>query len=413
MNDRLPSETKKWEALENRLRAIFALYNFKEIRTPLVEHSDVYHRKNEFSDMVTKETYDFKDRSDRDLTLRPEGTAGIVRSYIENRLYASEDSKKYFYMGPFYRYERPQKGRYREFNQFGVEVFDSSNPSADAEVITLAYDIIGDLGLRGVSVNINSLGDETSREAYKNALISYFKPYEAELCDDCKKRIAKNPLRILDCKVDGDKDFIKKAPKPLQFLSKESANRFEMVKKYLDTSNVKYKVVDSLVRGLDYYGDTVFEIAASIEGFGNANVLGGGGAYYNLVKELGGPDTVGIGFGFGMERLLLALEISNIDISNQDTLDTFLITMGDNADIKGAQILRELRKNKISSDFAYNVSSFKAKLKQAVRSNAKYFLIFGDDEFANNVITIKNSTTTKQEIVSLAKYIEYIKENIK
>ncbi|MDL2292126.1 histidine--tRNA ligase [Acholeplasma sp. OttesenSCG-928-E16] len=412
MNDRLPSESKKWAALENKLRGIFKIFNYEEIKTPLLEYSDVFHRKSEQSDMVTKETYDFKDRSDRDLTLRPEGTAGIVRSYIENKLYVDPEAKKFFYMGPFYRYERPQKGRYREFHQFGVEVFGNNNPLIDAEVITLGYEIIKSLGLKDVSVNINSLGDQVSRTNYKNALIEHLTPYKDDLCEDCLRRLEKNPLRVLDCKVDGNKDFVLNAPKSLDFLTLESKSRFELVKIYLEAANVKFNVLKTLVRGLDYYADTVFEIESAIEGFGAGNILGGGGCYHSLVKELGGPNVTGFGFGFGMERIISALDAQGINLEKIDFLQTFVLYLGEQSTVKAVELLRKIRESGISSDIAYNAINFKSQLRQAVKSEAKFLIIVGEDEIKEKKVAIKDSKTMEQIIVDEDKLISYLKENL-
>ena len=263
--------------------------------------------------MVTKETYNFKDKGNRDLTLRPEGTAGIIRSFVENKLYVSNSVQKLYYIGPNFRYERPQKGRFRQFVQFGVEAIGSNDPLLDAEVIELAYHFIKSLGLKGVRVRINTLGDQLSRQMYQRALYDHFQPVKMELCHDCQNRIDKNPLRILDCKVDQAHEKIKHAPTPIMYLNEASKIYYDQVKMYLNNNNVVYEQADTLVRGLDYYEHTVFEIEADIEGFGAQNVLGGGGRYQTLVKELGGPDMPGIGFAFGMERLLDALEAETVD----------------------------------------------------------------------------------------------------
>jgi histidyl-tRNA synthetase len=265
--DVLPSESYKWVALESKIREILSLYNLKEIRTPMMEYSNVFHRDSEGSDMVTKETYDFVDRSNRALTLRPEGTAGVIRSYVEHKLYAAQELEKVFYMGPNFRYERPGKGRYRQFSQFGVEAIGTVDPALDAEIIILAYDFIKRLGLKGVKVRVNTLGDQESRDKYKDALVKHFTPHVHELCNDCKNRIDKNPLRILDCKIDYKHESVLNAPTPLDLLTETSSKYFEEVKSHLDMCGIDYEVAPTLVRGLDYYSHTVFEIEADIKGF--------------------------------------------------------------------------------------------------------------------------------------------------
>lgn len=408
--DVLPQESYKWQALEEKIRTILKLYHIKEMRTPIMEYSDVFHRNSEASDMVTKETYDFMDRGNRSVTLRPEGTAGIIRSFVEHKLYASGELEKVYYMGPNFRYERPQKGRYRQFYQFGIEAIGSLNPSLDAETIMLAYDFIERLGLKGVKVKINSLGDVTSQQKFREHLTTYFAPHIDHLCSDCQKRLTKNPLRILDCKIDGEKPFVKEAPSPLDFLSDEALTYFMSVKSHLDYAQIDYKVAPKLVRGLDYYSHTVFEVEADIEGFGAQNVLGGGGRYQNLVKDLGGPDLGGIGFAFGMERLLMALEAESIELSLEDTVDVYIITFQDIHHPQALDLLYQLRKENIISDMNYTQKSFKGQLKHALRLGAKYLLILGEEELKNGVIGIKDTQTEAQENVPLHLVIAHLKK---
>ncbi|MFU8792811.1 MAG: histidine--tRNA ligase [Acholeplasmataceae bacterium] len=410
--DVLPQESYKWQALETNIRAILKLYHIKEMRTPIMEYSDVFHRNTEASDMVTKETYDFMDRGDRRVTLRPEGTAGIIRSFVEHKLYASGELEKVYYMGPNFRYERPQKGRYRQFYQFGIEAIGSLNPSLDAETIMLAYDFIKRLGLKGVKVKINSLGDVASQQQFREHLTSYFKPHLDNLCTDCQTRLNKNPLRILDCKIDGKKPFVNDAPSPLDFLSASALSYFESVKAHLDYAKIDYEVQPKLVRGLDYYSHTVFEIEADIEGFGAQNVLGGGGRYQNLVKELGGPDLGGIGFAFGMERLLMALEAESIELSIEDQLDVYVMTFNEAHHPQALDLLYQLRKENIISDMNYTQKSFKGQLKQALRLGAKYLVILGEEELKNGVVGIKDTQTEAQENIPLHLVIAHLKKQL-
>lgn len=406
--DVLPTESAKWQALEARIRAVFKRYNVKEMRTPIMEYSDVIHRQNELSDMVTKETYNFKDRSNRDLTLRPEGTAGVIRSYVEHKLYASQDLEKVYYIGPNFRYERPQKGRYRQFYQFGVEAIGTVDPALDAEMIMLAYDLFKELGLKGVHVKVNSLGSDASRKAYQTALVKHFTPHEETLCKDCQERLQKNPLRILDCKVDQKHPAIIAAPTPLNYLDDESFTYFEAVKSFLDAAHIVYDISPRMVRGLDYYSHTVFEIEADIEGFGAQNVLGGGGRYQHLVKELGGPDLGGIGFACGMERILDALDMEGIDIAEADKLNAYIITFGDQTKTIAATLLHDLRKENLSADMNYTHKSFKSQLKQALKQHASYVIILGDDEIQKGVAGVKNTATQQQEDIKLDGVVTYV-----
>lgn len=410
--DVLPSESFRWQALEEKIHHILKRYNIKEMRTPIMEYSEVFHRQTELSDMVTKETYDFDDRGDRKLTLRPEGTAGIIRSYVENKLYATQELEKVYYIGPNFRYERPQKGRYRQFYQFGVEAIGAVDPALDAEMIMLAYDFIKKLGLKGVTVRINSLGDDESRKNYQEALTNHFMPHEATLCDDCKVRLHKNPLRILDCKVDQKHPAVMQAPTPQDYLNDYSKNYFHQVIEHLNASKISYEIAPKLVRGLDYYSHTVFEIEADIEGFGAQNVLGGGGRYQKLVSELGGPDLGGIGFACGMERLLLALDAENIELEKEDVLDAYVIVFNDDLRITASQVLYNLRQAGLICDMNYTQKAFKGQLKQALRLGAKYLIIIGEEEFKRGVAGIKDTQTEKQEEVPIARITKYVKEKV-
>lgn len=406
--DVLPGDAAKWQALEEKIKTIAKRYHFSEMRTPIVEHSSVFHRQNDRSDMVTKETYDFKDRSQRDLTLRPEGTAGIIRSYVENKLYASQELEKVYYIGPNFRYERPQRGRYRQFYQFGVEAIGSEDPALDAEMIMLAYDFFQSLGLKGVKVRINSLGNQSSREAYQHALVKHLMPHKDTLCNDCKERLDKNPLRILDCKIDHDHEAVMSAPTPVDYLDESSASYFQAVKNYLDASNITYELSPRMVRGLDYYSHTVFEIEADIEGFGAQNVLGGGGRYQSLVKELGGPDLSGIGFACGMERILDALEMEGIDLAERAYMDAFVIAFGEKTKKVASKLLHDLRVQGLIADMNYTNKSFKSQLKQALKLNATYLVILGENEVEQGVAGVKHTETQEQVDVNINDVVNFI-----
>ena len=405
-------KSKKILYLENLMKNLMETYNYEYVRTPLFESSELFHRGvGETTDIVTKETYDFIDRGERHMTLRPEGTAGVVRSFIENKMYAEVTQPvKCWYYGPMYRYERPQSGRFREFYQFGCEVFGSSNPLNDAEIISIPVNFYRLLGLKGIKVNINSLGDKESREQYRNALIEYFRPHIDELCDDCKCRFEKNPLRILDCKIDKDKEIMKNAPKTIDYLNEESKKHFEDVKKYLDALQIEYKVNTNLVRGLDYYSHTVFEVEASVEEFGSQNVLCGGGRYDNLVENIGGPATKGVGFAMGIERLLTALEFENINLNENNNVDVYVIPVDESIKYDASSLVMSLRLNGFKVDMDYMNRNMKSNFKQADRINAKYIIIIGEDEVKTNTLTIKNNKTKEEHKINLEDVVEFLDE---
>lgn len=405
-------KSKKILYLENLMKNLMETYNYEYVRTPLFESSELFHRGvGETTDIVTKETYDFIDRGERHMTLRPEGTAGVVRSFIENKMYAEVTQPvKCWYYGPMYRYERPQSGRFREFYQFGCEVFGSSNPLNDAEIISIPVNFYRLLGLKGIKVNINSLGDKQSREQYRNALIEYFKPHIDDLCEDCKCRFEKNPLRILDCKIDKDKEIMKNAPKTIDYLNEESKKHFEDVKKYLDALQIEYKVNTNLVRGLDYYSHTVFEVEASVEGFGSQNVLCGGGRYDNLVENIGGPATKGVGFAMGIERLLTALEFENINLNENNNVDVYVIPVDESIKYDVSSLVMSLRLNGFKVDMDYMNRNMKSNFKQADRINAKYIIIIGEDEVKTNTLTIKNNKTKEEHKINLEDVVEFLDE---
>ena len=396
------------------IQVLMEKYNYEYMRTPIFESSELYHRGvGETTDIVSKETYDFVDRGDRMMTLRPEGTAGIVRSYIENKMYGNPNQPvKAWYYGPMFRYERPQAGRYRELNQFGVEVFGSSDPLMDAEVISIPVNLYKILGLKGIKVNINTLGDIESRLKYREALLEYFKPHLDELCDDCKNRYATNPLRILDCKVDHELDIMKNAPKISDYLNETSINHFNKVKEYLESMEIEYVVNENLVRGLDYYTHTVFEIEAQVEGFGSQNVLCGGGRYDGLVNTLGGPEIGGVGFATGIERLLTALEYENKLPSDSVSVDTYIIPMDDESKRLGIKITNILRMNGFSSEIDGMSRNIKGNFKQADRLNAKYIIIIGEEEVKSNILTVKNNNTKEEYKVNIDELIEFLDKNI-
>jgi len=351
-------KAKEELALREIIDDLMTRFNYEYYRTPVFESSELYHRGvGETTDIVTKETYDFKDRGNRNLTLRPEGTAGVVRSYIENKLYADATlPKKIYYFGNMYRYERPQSGRFREFTQFGVEALGSEDPMMDAEIINIAVELFENIGLKEIKVNINTLGDKESRELYRNALMEHFRPHIDELCEDCKARFEKNPLRMLDCKVDKDNPILKTVPRTVDYLN-ESKNYFDQVLEYLNALNIDYDINTSIVRGLDYYSHTVFEIEANVEGFGSQNVLCGGGRYDGLAASLDGPDTPAVGFAIGIERLLTAIEYENIDLIGEDNLDCYVIPMGTEQKTFAFSLTNALRLLGFKSDIDFKTTN--------------------------------------------------------
>lgn len=400
--------------LEKLFSSLMEKYNYEYMRTPLFEASELFHRGvGDSTDIVTKETYDFKDRSNRNMTLRPEGTAGIVRSFIENKMYGRASMPvKGWYHGPMYRYERPQSGRYREFYQMGVEVFGSTDPMMDAEVISIPVNFYRLLGLKGIKVHINSLGDQESRLNYKNALLEYFKPYIETLCEDCKARYEKNPLRILDCKIDHEKEIMKYAPKMQDYLNEQSKKHYEAVKKYLEALEIPYIEDSNLVRGLDYYTHTVFEVEASVEGFGSQNVLCGGGRYDNLVEMLDGPSMPGVGFALGTERLLTALEYEKIEIVEDQEAEIYVIPVGEENKSYAFSLAMNLRMNGFSVDIDMMSRNVKSNFKQADRLKAKYLLLVGEEEASTHLLTIKDNENKEEFKVEEEKLISFFDDRM-
>ncbi len=412
--DLIGREAKVWKFIDSIVDATMEKYNYNYIRTPIIEATDLFHRGiGESTDIVTKETYDFVDRGGRSITLRPEGTAGVVRSYIENKMYGNPAQPiKVYYNGTMYRYERPQAGRDRELTQFGAEILGSDDPLSDAEIISLAVNIYKMLGLKEIKVNINSLGDNTSRLKYREELIKYFKPHIKDLCEDCQERLQKNPLRILDCKVDKDKELLKNAPKTLDYLNDESRTRFERVQEYLDILGIKYEINPNIVRGLDYYNHTVFEIEAKVNGFGSNNVLGAGGRYNGLCSQLEGPETPCIGFASGIGRLALALELEKVKLPIVDDIDLFLLYVNEEEKKYALYLAQELRMAGFIVDTEYLGRGLKAQFKQADRLNAKYLAVLNSDDLNNNEIKLKNNKTKEEETISLDAIIYYLEEKI-
>lgn len=385
-------------------------YNYSLIRTPIFEASELFHRSvGETTDIVSKETYDFTDRGGRNITLRPEGTAGVVRAYIENKMYGEVNQPvKLYYTGPMYRYERPQAGRYRELTQFGVEVLGSDSPMMDAEVISLAYRTLEEMGIDDITVKINSLGDMESRNKYRDALVKYLEPHINDLCPDCQNRIKTNPLRILDCKVDKDSEILKNAPSILDYLNEESQKRFDKVLELLMALDVNYEVDSTIVRGLDYYDHTVFELLADIDGFGAANVLGAGGRYNNLVEKLGGPATPCVGFACGIDRLMIILQELNKDNILNNDLSVYILAVNEEERINALRISQNLRWSEIKCELDTLDRGLKAQFKQADRLGARMLIILNSEDLQKGLITVKDNLTKEEIKIDENEILDYI-----
>ncbi|RDX02849.1 histidine--tRNA ligase [Listeria kieliensis] len=410
--DILPNEIETWHFLENKFRSICETYRYSEIRTPIFEHTELFERGvGDSTDIVTKEMYTFQDKKGRSLTLRPEGTAPVVRSFVEHKMFGDvKQPVKLYYNGPMFRYERPQGGRQRQFTQMGIEAIGSDDPSIDAEVISLAMNFFRSIGLENISLIINSLGDKESRLKHREALIAHFEPQIDEFCSDCQARLYKNPLRILDCKTDHEHPLVKSAPSILDFLNEESKEYFAKVKGFLDVIGISYTVDPTLVRGLDYYNHTTFEIMSDEEGFGAKTTLCGGGRYHGLVQEFDGPDTPGIGFGMGVERVLLALEKAQVKIPAAKGLSCYVISAQEEADEKVVQLVNMLRDHGISAEKDYQKRKLKAQLKDADRKQAKYTVIIGEDEIRTGEYSLKNMATGEQFLVTETELITTLEE---
>ncbi len=408
--DVLGKEAVKLEKINQLIEYFCDFYNYEYIRTPLFESRELFHRSvGESSDIVTKETYDFKDRSDRELTLRPEGTAGVVRSFIENKLYGENLPRKFFYNGTMYRYERPGNGRNREFTQFGIEVLGSNDPAIDAEVISLPYRLFEELGFKDLTVKINNLGAKKDREKYREALVSYLKPHIHELCSDCQKRFETNPLRILDCKVDQDNDLLKNVPSILDYQSKESQDRFKKVLQYLTFLDIDYEVDDKIVRGLDYYDYTVFEIVCDKEVLGSANTIAAGGRYNGLVEDLGGPSIPCMGFASGLERVMLAMD--DPIFSERRPLNCYILYVNEEEKMKAITLAQDLRISGVSVDYDTTGRSLKSQFKEADRNQAELLILLNSEDLSKGLITVKDNKTKEEHKIDENEIIDYIVSN--
>ena len=405
-HDIIGSEADTYSYVESVMEQIASFFAFQQVRPPVLEHSELFVRGvGESSDVVRKEMYTFDDKGGRSLTLRPDFTAGIMRLIVQNKLLATNELPlKCYYCGPVFRYERPQLGRYRQFNQFGVESVGHGSPYADVEVIALAYTILTNLGLQNVKIKINTLGDEASRNAYRSALKDFFKDKIQHMCSDCKMRYEINPLRILDCKVPEDQEIVKDAPKMSGYISEQSQKRFQLVLKALEELEIPYEVDDTLVRGLDYYSETVFEFHYLSNKGNNYGAIGAGGHYDKLVQEIGGPDLPGVGFSFGVERLVSVL--SDDELLPQDSgmhLDAYVMPIGEESYQYAMNVANTIRMLGYSVDMCFDNVKLGNMFKRAEKKNAKLAIIIGEDEIKNNKVIIKNMKTQVQSTVDLDK----------
>lgn len=407
--DILPNDIYKWSYMENIIRDLCALYGYGEIRTPIFEETKLFLRGiGDTTDVVTKEMYTFEDRGGRSITLRPENTASAVRAFLEHKLYGDQGVHKLFYIGSMFRYDRPQAGRYREFHQFGVEILGASSPLADVEVIVLAYRLFQKLGLQNLELRINSIGDKNCRNAYKKELISYYESQKDMLCEDCKQRLYKNPLRLLDCKEDNCKLLAKNAPVITNYLCEECHNKFEKVKSGLTALHISYVVDPGLVRGLDYYTNTAFEI--QYPPLGAQSAICGGGRYDKLVEEMGGPDVPGIGFAVGLERLLLALEGQNLIPNCPQKSSVYIVALGEKAEIEGLKIQGELRGKGVMTYMDLQEKSLKGQMKQAGKAQSIYAVIIGENEIEQGKAMVKHMQTGEQNEISFSQVADYISQ---
>ena len=401
--DLLPEESYKWQYLEKKFKETADAYNYKEIRVPTFEHTELFERGvGDTTDVVEKQMYTFNDKGGRSITLRPEGTASVVRSFLQNSLYALPMPMKAFYNIACFRYENKQKGRLREFHQFGVEAFGAQNATMDAEIVSLAINFLTSVGLTDLSVNINSIGCPECRKAYSDALKEYLKPRYDELCDTCKGRFERNPLRIIDCKSEVCQDIVKNAPTLLDYICDDCREHFEQFKACLDAMGVKYTIDSGIVRGLDYYTKTVFEIIS-----GDFTVCGGG-RYDGLVEELGGKSTPAGGIGLGIERLLLRLEENGVEIPKPDAVKLYIAPMGEGAISAAQKLAYDLRKAGVSVDTDHLGRGLRASMKYADKLGAQNTLVLGDNEIETGTAKIKNMATGEETEVSLDAIAEYL-----
>lgn len=409
--DIMMDQVYKWHYVERKWKEICARYGFKEIRTPIFEHTELFQRGvGDTTDIVQKEMYTFEDHGGRSITLKPEGTSPAVRAFIEHKQYAEVQPIKLYYDIPCFRYEKPQSGRLRQFHQFGVETFGTTNMVADAEIIAIGYDFLTSMGVTDLTLEINSVGCPECRAKHRKALKDFLAPKYDQLCDTCKSRYEKNPMRILDCKSPIDQELVQGAPMMVDFLCDDCKNAFEDLQKNLDALEIPYVINPKIVRGLDYYTKTAFEFVTN--SLGAQGTVCGGGRYDNLVEEVGGPPIPGVGFGLGKERLLMLMEANGVEIPKPSDCDVFIATMGEAAKLYGQKLLFNLRRNGIKCQIDDLQRNFKGQFKYADRLGAKYAVVIGDNELETGVATLKDMEKGEQSEVKFDDLIDELKKRI-
>lgn len=409
--DIMMDQVYKWHYVEKKWKEICARYGFKEIRTPIFEHTELFQRGvGDTTDIVQKEMYTFEDHGGRSITLKPEGTSPAVRAFIEHKQYAEVQPIKLYYDIPCFRYEKPQSGRLRQFHQFGVETFGTTNMVADAEIIAIGYDFLTSMGVTDLTLEINSVGCPECRAKHRKALKDFLAPKYDQLCDTCKSRYEKNPMRILDCKSPIDQELVQGAPMMVDFLCDDCKNAFEDLQKNLDALEIPYVINPKIVRGLDYYTKTAFEFVTN--SLGAQGTVCGGGRYDNLVEEVGGPPIPGVGFGLGKERLLMLMEANGVEIPRPSDCDVFIATMGEAAKLYGQKLLFNLRRNGIKCQIDDLQRNFKGQFKYADRLGAKYAVVIGDNELETGVATLKDMEKGEQSEVKFDNLIDELKKRI-
>ena len=408
--DVLPQDSYKWQYVEGKIRELCRIYGISEIRTPVIEHTELFLRGvGDTTDIVQKEMYTFKDKGDRSITLKPEGTAGVVRAFLENRLFNETMPQKMFYLNaPVFRYEKPQAGRLREHHQFGVEIFGAASYETDAELMLLALNLLKELGLDDLALKINSIGCEKCRKEYNKALYEYLKDHIDSMCKTCQGRFERNPMRIIDCKAEHCKEICKGAPRTIDFLCDDCRAHFEGLKRCLDTCGVKYEVDTDIVRGLDYYTRTVFEIVSN--NVGAQGTVCGGGRYNNLVEELGGQPLPAVGFGLGLERLLLVMENTKAIFPDPPRVKVCFAAVGDEPKLKAFSLVQQLRENGVSAEFDHMDRSMKAQFKYANKLSAEYTVVIGEDELRDGSVKVKNMADGIENMVMLDEIVDFFTE---
>ena len=406
--DILPDTVGDWLYVENKIRSLCQSFGYQEIRTPMFEHTELFQRGiGEGTDVVDKDMYTFQDRGDRSITLRPENTASVVRAYLQNKLYGDNALTKLFYIGSMFRYDRPQAGRMREFHQFGVEAIGEINPAVDAEIILLAMKLLEGLGLKDLELYINSVGCPKCRSKYREMLQDFFRDKLEDLCEDCQSRFERSPMRILDCKRDSDKPYMAEAPRITDCLCDECSEHFNRLQKYLTKAGVKFSIDPRLVRGLDYYTKTAFEI--KYPPLGAQSAVAGGGRYDGLIEEMGGNPTPAVGFATGLERVLLALEKQGLLPDKKNAVDVYVVALGERAQEEAFKLVMDLRDAGLNAAVDYAGRSMKAQMKQANKLNARYAAIMGDDELADGVVVLRDMAGSEQEKLPVNELVDKIR----